>query len=278
MNRLKLMGEFLDAIKSGFKQTPPAVQGKIPQGFTLESYEEAVKLGLFDNGAPPSEVLEMMRQNGTVGRIDSLQYSDGTSYIDRLRAGRNEKVNGMNNMEQDSFTDIFPRYQDNFQFNNGIPSNFRVRKDPDGFRSDAAMNYRDRELMQIPINKSEYNGGMNKPDVARMNMYGNGDFMDASSGSQGLLGKQPQYVRGNEFPNDEYIMDPALKIRQAMRDGNIDVLDNVDGQLAGAGRWYDGKDDVKNLMDININPADNWDSIGINESDAWEELRRLKGK
>ena len=272
MDRLKLMGEFLDLIKGGFKQTPPAVRGKIPEGYTLESYQDAVQLGLFDNGAPPSEVLEMMRQNGTVGKLDGLQYSDGTSDIGRRRSAINEIVNGKNNLEQGSFTDLFPRYQDNFQFNNGIPSSFRVRKDPGGYRSDADMNYRDRELMQIPINKSEYNNdGIIKPDVAKMNMYGNGDFMDASSGSQGLLGKQPQYVRGNEFPKDDYIMDPSLKIRQAMRDGDIDVLDNVDGELATFGRWYDGKGDIKNLTDINIKPSDDFDI------DAWEELRRLNG-
>ena len=97
------MGEFLDIIKRGFQETPPAVQGQIPQGYTLDSYNDAVKLGLFDNGAPPDEVLEMMRQNGTVGKMDGLQYSDGTSDIDRIRSGINERVGDMNKLNEPDF-------------------------------------------------------------------------------------------------------------------------------------------------------------------------------
>ena len=44
-SRLKLMGEFLDVLKKGFQQTPPAVQGQIPKGYTLDSYNDAIKLG-----------------------------------------------------------------------------------------------------------------------------------------------------------------------------------------------------------------------------------------
>ena len=124
---MKLMGEFLDAIKGGFKQKPPAVRGDIPEGYTLESYQEAVELGLFDNGAPPSEVLEMMRQNGTVGKLDGLQYSDGTSDIGRRRSTINEIVDEKNNLDKGSFQDLFPRYQENFQFHGCNPSSFRVK-------------------------------------------------------------------------------------------------------------------------------------------------------
>jgi hypothetical protein len=93
----------LDLIKNGMKQSPPAVHGQIPKGFTLDSYREAVQLGLFDNGAPPEEVLEMMRQYGTVGKMDGLQYHDGTSDIDRMRSGINERVGEMNKLNEPDF-------------------------------------------------------------------------------------------------------------------------------------------------------------------------------
>ena len=258
-SRLKLMGEFLDVLKKGFQQTPPAVQGQIPKGYTLDSYNDAIKLGLFDNGAQPDEVLEMMRQNGTVGKMDGLQYSDGTSDIDRRRSAINEIVDGKNKFEGGAFQDIFPRYQDNYQFVDGKPPTFRVRKDPTGYRTDADGTFRDIDLMQLDPVKYD------KPDVTRMNMYGNGDFMD----TQGLLNKQSQYVRANEFPKDDYIMDPSLKIRQGMRDGNIDVLDNVDGELGTGGSWYDGKNNVKNLTEIEINKVE-----PDLDQDAWDYFNR----
>jgi len=268
--RQELLGEFLDVIKRGFQQTPPAVQGKIPQGYTLDSYKDAVNLGLFDNGAPPDEVLEMMRQNGTVGKMDGLQYSDGTSDIDRIRSGMNERVGEMNNFNGGEFQDIFPRYQNNFQFEGDVPTRFRVKKDPthtgaNPYRTDADFNYDTSQILKEP----GYNdvSGIN---VEKANMYGNGDFMDA----EGLLGKQPQYVRANEIPVDDYMMDPSLKIRQAMRDGNIDVLDNTNGELGTGGSWYDGKDNVKNLTDINI---DSLISPGLSIEDV-SKSRELSSK
>tara|TARA_B110000208_G_scaffold166878_1_gene206009 strand:+ start:273 stop:1106 length:834 start_codon:yes stop_codon:yes gene_type:complete len=261
------MGEFLDVIKRGFQETPPAVQGQIPQGYTLDSYNDAVKLGLFDNGAPPDEVLEMMRQNGTVGKMDGLQYSDGTSDIDRIRSGINERVGEMNNFNGGEFQDIFPRYQNNFQFTDGQPSNFRVRKDPDGYRSDAAMNYPDGDI----VNHS-------KPDVARMNMYGNGDFMN----TDGLInpgkfnGGQPEYIMGNEFPNDDYIMDPMLKIRKAIEDGKLGASENADGQLAGRRDWYENK--PTNTNEIYLDQPDNWDEYSDPLEDNWDSWYNSKDK
>ena len=259
-NRLKLMGQFLDAIKDGFRQTPPAVQGKIPKGYTLESYDEAVKLGLFDNGAQPDEVLEMMRQNGTVGKMDGLQYHDGTSDIDRLRSGINERVGEMNNMDTGSFTDLFPRYQENFQFNNGIPSNFRVRKDLGSYRSDARMNYADGDVAHS-----------NKRDIPSMNMYGNGDFMntDGLISPNKINGGQPEYIMGNEFPKDDYIMDPMYKIRKAIEDGKLGASENADGQLAGRRDWYENK--PTNTNEIYLDQPDNWDEYLDPLEDNWDK-------
>jgi len=257
------MGEFLDVIKRGFQETPPAVQGQIPQGYTLDSYNDAVKLGLFDNGAPPDEVLEMMRQNGTVGKMDGLQYSDGTSDIDRRRSAINEIVDGKNKFEGGAFQDTFPRYQDNFQFVDGQPPQFRVRKDPAGYRTDADGTFRDIDLMQMEPKKYD------KPDVARMNMYGNGDFMN----TDGLInpgkfnGGQPEYIMGNEFPNDDYIMDPMLKIRKAIEDGKLGASENADGQLAGRRDWYENKPTNTNELYLNEPEPDL-------DQDAWDFFDR----
>ena len=243
----------LDLLKNGMKQSPPAVHGQIPKGFTLDSYQEAVQLGLFDNGAPPEEVLEMMRQNGTVGKLEGLQYSDGTSDIDRRRSAINEIVNSKNKFEGGAFQDIFPRYQENFQFTDGQPSNFRVRKDPAGYRTDADGTYRDIDLMQMEPAK------YNKPDVPRMNMYGNGDFMntDGLISPNKINGGKPEYIMSNEFPNDEYIVDPSLKIRQAIDSGNLGASENVDGQLAGYRDWYENK--PWNTNEIYLDGLDDWD-------------------
>ena len=264
---MKLMGEFLDAIKSGFKQKPPAVRGDIPEGYTLDSYQEAVELGLFDNGAPPSEVLEMMRQNGTVGKLDGLQYSDGTSDIGRRRSTINEIVGEKNKFEGGAFQDIFPRYQENFQFVNGQPSQFRVRKDPAGYRTDADGTFRDIDLMQMDPAKYD------KVDVPRMNMYGNGDFMN----TDGLInpgkfnGGQPEYIIPNTFPNDDYIVDPSLRIRKAIEDGKLGASANEQGELAGFPDWYSNK--PSNTNSIYMDGLDD----GKMDIEAWEELRRLNG-
>jgi hypothetical protein len=247
------LDDFIRLLKEGFQQTPPAVHGKIPQGFTLESYREAAQLGLFDNGATPDEVLEMMRQNGTIGKLEGLKYSDGTSDIDRRRSAINEIVNSKNKFEGGAFQDIFPRYQENFQFTDGQPSNFRVRKDPAGYRTDADGTYRDIDLMQMEPAK------YNKPDVPRMNMYGNGDFMntDGLISPNKINGGKPEYIMSNEFPNDEYIVDPSLKIRQAIDSGNLGASENVDGQLAGYRDWYENK--PTNTNEIYLEGLDDWD-------------------
>ena len=266
-SRMKLMGEFLDAIKSGFKQKPPAVRGDIPEGYTLDSYQEAVELGLFDNGAPPSEVLEMMRQNGTVGKLDGLQYSDGTSDIGRRRSTINEIVDEKNKLDKGSFQDLFPRYQENFQFHGGNPSNFRVKRSPDGkFQSDASFNYPDTGYDDISTMSD-------KVDVPRMNMYGNGDFMN----TDGLInpgkfnGGQPEYIIPNTFPNDDYIVDPSLRIRKAIEDGKLGASANEQGELAGFPDWYSNK--PSNTNSIYMDGLDD----GKMDIEAWEELRRLNG-
>lgn len=162
-------------------------------------------------------------------------------------------IDGMNNLKDGTFLDTFPRYQENFQFKGRVPSNFRVRKDPGGYRTDANMSYRDKPLSQFPIPKND------KPDVARMNNYGNGDFMN----TDGLIspnkfnGGRAEYITGNEFPNDDYIMDPKLKIRQAMESGELDHSYNMDGELAGATDWYENK--PNNYNDIYLDKPDNWD-------------------
>ena len=243
----------LDLLKNGMKQSPPAVHGQIPKGFTLDSYQEAVQLGLFDNGAPPEEVLEMMRQNGTIGKLEGLKYSDGTSDIDRRRSAINEIVNSKNKFEGGAFQDIFPRYQENFQFTDGQPSNFRVRKDPAGYRTDADGTYRDIDLMQMEPAK------YNKPDVPRMNMYGNGDFMntDGLISPNKINGGQPEYIMPNEFPNDDYIVDPSLKIRQAIDSGDLGASENLQGQLSGDPDWYSNK--PWNTNEIYLDGLDDWD-------------------
>jgi hypothetical protein len=244
----------LDLLKNGMKQSPPAVHGQIPKGFTLDSYREAVQLGLFDNGAPPEEVLEMMRQNGTVGKLEGLQYSDGTSDIDRRRSAINEIVDERNNLDKGSFTDLFPRYQENFQFHGGNPSSFRVKRSPNGqFQSDAGFNYPE----------TGYDDGLNEIlggyDVPRMNMYGNGDFMntDGLISPNKINGGQPEYIMPNEFPNDDYIVDPSLKIRQAIDSGDLGASENLQGQLSGDPDWYSNK--PWNTNEIYLDGLDDWD-------------------
>lgn len=247
------LNNLLDMIKRGMGQTPPAVYGDIPPGFTLDSYREAVQLGLFDNGASPSEVLEMMRQNGAIGKLEGLQYSDGTSDIDRRRAAIKEIVDNKNNLSDGTFLDTFPRYQENFQFIDGKPSNFRVRRDPDGYRSDAQGTYRERPLVQHEIPKT-------RADVSLMNMYGNGDFMNTN----GLLtpnkinGGKPEYIMSNEFPTGDYIVDPSLKIRRAIESGELGASENVDGQLAGFRDWYENK--PTNTNELYLDMPDDWDA------------------
>lgn len=265
MSRLKLMGEFLDAIKSGFRQSPPAVRGKIPEGYTLESYQDAVQLGLFDNGAAPEEVLEMMRQNGTIGKLEGLKYSDNTSDIGRRRSTINEIVDEKNNLDKGSFLDLFPRYQENFQFHGGNPSSFRVKRAPNGqYQSDAGFNYPDTGYDDISTMSD-------KVDVPMMNMYGNGDFMN----TDGLLrpdkinGGQPEYIIPNTFPNDDYIVDPSLRIRKAIEEGKLGASANEQGELAGFPDWYSNKPTNTNSIYM-----DGLDDMDI---ESWEELRRLNG-
>ena len=174
-------------------------------------------------------------------------------------------IDGMNNLKDGTFLDTFPRYQENFQFKGRVPSNFRVRKDPGGYRTDANMSYRDKPLSQFPIPKND------KPDVARMNNYGNGDFMN----TDGLIspnkfnGGRAEYITGNEFPNDDYIMDPKLKIRQAMESGELDHSYNMDGERAGAIDWYENK--PNNYNDIYLDKPDDWDKYLDPLEDNWDK-------
>jgi hypothetical protein len=73
------------------------------------------------------------------------------------------------------------------------------------------------------------------PDVARMNSYGNGEFID----SQGLLGgDKPTYVRGNGFPNNDYLMSPKMKIEQGLKNGDMN-LKQMNGELYGSNEdWW----------------------------------------
>ena len=164
-------------------------------------------------------------------------------------------IDGMNKLDQDSFLDLFPRYQDNFQFHGGNPSSFRVRKDPDGYRSDAAMNYPETGYDSRAEDIIPYD----KPDVARMNMYGNGDFMntDGLISPNKINGGQPEYIMSNEFPNDEYIVDPMRKITRAINEGKLGASENADGQLAGRRDWYDNK--PWNTNEIYLEGLDDWD-------------------
>ena len=141
-------------------------------------------------------------------------------------------IDGMNKFEGGAFQDIFPRYQENFQFSGKAkgpygkgerPTTFKVRRDPAGYRTTADGTFRDIELMQPDIPRSDV------PDVARMNSYGNGDFID----SQGLLSDKPTYVRGNDFPTNDYLMAPKHKINQGLKDGDMN-LKQTNGQLFGS--------------------------------------------
>ena len=172
----------------------------------------------------------------------------------------NKIIEMLNKFKNGEFQDTFPRYQENFQFTDGQPSNFRVRKDPDGYRSDAAMNYPDGDI----VNHS-------KPDVTRMNMYGNGDFMntDGLISPNKINGGQPEYIMGNEFPKDDYIMDPMLKIRKAIEDGKLGASENVDGQLAGRRDWYENK--PTNTNEIYLDKPDNWDEYLDPLEDNWDK-------
>jgi hypothetical protein len=200
-SRMKLMGEFLDAIKGGFKQKPPAVRGDIPKGYTLDSYQEAVELGLFDNGAPPSEVLEMMRQNGTVGKLDGLQYHDGTSDISRMREGIQERVGDMNKVNEGTFMDVFPR--DSMYRNQYEDLPYEIKPTAKGYKIDGRQAGSLRDYSTIP----------------RMNKYGNGEFIDAD---KGLLGK-PDYVR--PYSETEWPTDPSASMVDSIRQGKANVVE-----------------------------------------------------
>ena len=169
-------------------------------------------------------------------------------------------IDGMNNLKDGTFLDTFPRYQENFQFTNGIPSNFRVKRDLGGYRSDAAMNYPDGDIVKH-----------NKPDVARMNMYGNGDFMntDGLISPNKINGGQPEYIMGNEFPKDDYVMDPKMKIRKAIESGNLGASENADGQLAGRRDWYENK--PTNTNELYLDQPDNWDEYLDPLEDNWDK-------
>ena len=189
---------------------------------------------MFESGK--NQPLWSLGRKGGRGPENVKQYSqaevDEMNRVNRQAGEMAYDIDGMNNMDKGSFQDIFPRYQENFQFSGKgtgpygegmYPSSFRVRKDPGGYRSDADMNYRDRELMQMPINKYD------KPDVSRMNSYGSSEFID----SQGLLSDKPTYVRGNAFPNDDYLMAPKRKIEQGLKAGDMN-LKQMNGELYGS--------------------------------------------
>ena len=109
-----------------------------------------------------------------------------------------------------------------------------------------------------------------KPDVARMNNYGNGDFMntDGLISPNKINGGQPEYIMGNEFPKDDYIMDPKFKIRQAIDSGNLGASENMDGQLAGRRDWYENK--PWNTNEIYLDQPDNWDEYLDPLEDNWD--------
>ncbi len=176
-----------------------------------------------------------------------------------------KRVDGMNNMEKGSFTDLFPRYQENFQFIDGIPSNFRVRRDPAGYRTDADGTYREVELMQM--DPARYD----KPDVPRMNMYGNGDFMntDGLISPNKINGGKPEYIMSNEFPNDEYIVDPMRKITLAIDEGELGASSNMDGQLSGEPEWFSNK--PYNTNEIYLDKPDDWDAYLDPLEDNWDK-------
>ena len=178
-----------------------------------------------------------------------------------------KRVDGMNKMDKGSFTDLFPRYQENFQFINGVPSNFRVRRDPDGYRSDAAMNYPETGYDSRVEDIIPYD----KPDVARMNMYGNGDFMntDGLINPNKINGGKAEYIMSNEFPNDEYIVDPMRKITRAIDEGELGASSNMDGQLSGEPEWYSNK--PYNTNEIYLDKPDDWDEYLDPLEDNWDK-------
>ena len=164
-------------------------------------------------------------------------------------------IDGMNKFEGGAFQDTFPRYQDNYQFIDGQPSQFRVRKDPAGYRTDADGTFRDIDLMQPDPVKYD------KPDVARMNMYGNGDFMntDGLISPNKINGGKPEYIMSNEFPNDDYIVDPMRKITRAIDEGELGASSNMDGQLSGDPEWFSNK--PWNTNEIYLEGLDDWDKM-----------------
>ena len=164
-------------------------------------------------------------------------------------------IDGMNKLDKDSFLNLFPRYQENFQFHNGNPSNFRVKRDLDGYRSDAAMNYPDTGYDEFPSNVE------GSVDVPRMNMYGNGDFMntDGLISPNKINGGKPEYIMSNEFPNDDYIVDPMRKITRAIDEGELGASSNMDGQLSGDPEWFSNK--PWNTNEIYIEGLDDWDKM-----------------
>ena len=166
-------------------------------------------------------------------------------------------IDGMNTLDKDSFLDLFPRYQENFQFSGGNPSSFRVRKDPDGYRSDAAMNYPETGYDSRAEDIVPYD----KPDVARMNMYGNGDFMntDGLISPNKINGGKPEYIMSNEFPNHEYIVDPMSKITRSINEGELGASSNMDGQLSGDPEWFSNK--PWNTNEIYLEGLDDWDKM-----------------
>ena len=173
-------------------------------------------------------------------------------------------IDGMNNLSDGTFLDIFPRYQENFQFSGKrkgpygegeYPSNFRVKRDLDGYRSDAAMNYPDTGYDEFPSNVE------GSVDVPRMNMYGNGDFMntDGLISPNKINGGKPEYIMSNEFPNDDYIVDPMRKITRAIDEGELGASSNMDGQLSGDPEWFSNK--PWNTNEIYIEGLDDWDKM-----------------
>ena len=113
----------------------------------------------------------------------------------------------LNKVKKGTFMDIFPR--DGYYRNQYGDYPYEIKPTPKGYKIDG-----------------EQAGSFNQySTIPRMNMYGNGEYIDARDiqlGQEGLLGK-PDYVRMHR--ETEWPTDPSASMIDNMKQGKVNVVE-----------------------------------------------------
>ena len=113
----------------------------------------------------------------------------------------------MNKVKKGTFMDVFPR--DSMYRNQYGDAPYEIKPTAKGYKIDG-----------------EQAGSLNHySTIPRMNLYGNGEYIDARDiklGKEGLLGK-PDYVR--PYGETEWPTDPSARMVDNIRQGNVNVVE-----------------------------------------------------